>query len=113
MFALLFGEENEFHQSDHKHCRLGKWYTEGVGKLEFSGTPSYAKLDTPHATVHNTANKLAKECASGETICSKSMIEEMVNEVEKASLEVFTYLDAMVEEKAAEQMKKAVKDLFD
>jgi len=113
MFALLFGEPNDFKQTDHTHCRLGLWYTEGIGKKEFSDTLSYKKLDEPHSIVHNTANKLAQECAASESICSKKAVEQMVADVEKASLEVFKYLDAMVEEKAKVQMNKAVKDLFD
>ena len=112
MFALLFGEENEFKQTDHNHCRLGLWYTEGIGKKEFSDTQAYKKLEVPHATVHKNANKLAQECASSEVMCSKEEIEAMVGEIEKASLEVFKYLDAMVEEKTQKQMGKAVKDLF-
>ncbi len=112
MFALLFGEENEFKQTDHNHCRLGLWYTEGIGKKEFSDTEAYKKLEKPHAIVHKNANKLAQECASNEVLCSKGEIEAMIEEIEKASLEVFKYLDAMVEEKTQKQMNKAVKDLF-
>ena len=112
MFALLFGEENEFKQTDHNHCRLGLWYTEGIGKKEFSDTQAYKKLEAPHAAVHKNANKLAQECASSEVMCSKGEIETMVEDIEKASLEVFKYLDAMVEEKTHKQMGKAVKDLF-
>ncbi len=113
MFALLFGEENEFKQTDHNHCRLGLWYTEGLGKKEFSQTPAYKKLETPHAIVHTNANKLAQECESSETLCSRGELEEMIEEIEKASLEVFKYLDTMVEEKTQMQMQKAVKDLFE
>lgn len=36
----------------------------------------------------------------------------MVTNIEAASLKVFEYLDAMVEEKSKIQMKHAVKDLF-
>jgi hypothetical protein len=46
-------------------------------------------------------------------ICSKDIIDEMVDRIEDASLEVFMYLDKMVEEKAEKQMKHAVKDLFE
>ncbi len=112
MFALLFGEENEFKQTDHNHCRLGLWYTEGIGKKEFSDTEAYKKLERPHAVVHKNANKLAQECVSNEVLCSKGEIEAMIEEIEKASLEVFKYLDAMVEEKTHKQMDRAVKDLF-
>lgn len=113
MYALLFGEPNEFKTTDHQNCRLGLWYTQGVGHKEFSDTSSYQKLDKPHSIVHGMANKLIKECTSTEKTCSSSEIEYMVSEVEKASLDVFKFLDSMVDEKAKKQMNKAVTDLFD
>jgi len=113
VFALLFGETNEFNQSDHTACRLGQWYSSGVGKQEFSKTPSYSKLDKPHSIVHNLANKLADECSGSGVICSKDKVENMVREIEIASLDVFKYLDAMVDEKSKMQMKNAVVNLFD
>ncbi len=112
VYAMLFGEENEFKQTDHKNCRLGKWYYEGVGKEEFSKTPAYAKIDPFHESVHKNANRLVDECSGDKAICSKDEIETMVNEIEKSSLKVFEYLDAMVEEKAEEAMKGAISELF-
>jgi methyl-accepting chemotaxis protein len=112
VYALLFGEENDFKKSDHKNCRLGKWYYEGVGKEEFSDTESFVKLDKFHASVHTNANKIVEECAGDKAICSKEDIEKMVNEVEASSLKVFEYLDSMVEEKAQKAMKGAISDLF-
>jgi hypothetical protein len=112
VYAMLFGEENEFKQTDHKNCRLGKWYYEGIGKDEFSTTPAYTKIDPFHASVHTNANKLVDECSGDKAICSKDEIEAMVNEIESASLKVFEYLDKMVEEKAEEAMKGAISELF-
>ncbi len=113
VFSLLFGEENEFNRSDHTSCRLGQWYSNGIGKEEFSKTGAYPKLDNPHAIVHDLSNKLADECAGGEVTCSKEKIEKMVEDIESASLDVFNYLDEMVEQKAKKQMEAAVKNLFD
>jgi hypothetical protein len=113
VYALLFGEENDFAQVDHKNCRLGKWYTTGIGKEEFSDTASYKKIEAPHAVVHDNANRLVNECAGQKVICSKDIIEDMVDKIEEASLQVFVLLDAMVEEKAQKQMKLAVVDLFE
>ncbi len=113
VYAMLFGEKNEFKESDHHNCRLGNWYEHGKGKEEFSSTPSYAKLERPHATVHTQANRLVKECSAGKPLCSKEEIEAMVNDIENASREVFTTLDAMVDEKSQIVMKNAVGVLFD
>ncbi|WP_229855300.1 CZB domain-containing protein [Candidatus Sulfurimonas marisnigri] len=113
VFALLFGEENSFKKVDHHNCRLGKWYTEGAGKQEFSKTNAYSKLEKPHSIVHSVANILAEECTGSEAICSMGKIEDMVKEIEDASLDVFKYLDEMVVEKSKIQMKLAVVNLFD
>ncbi|MGM0533343.1 MAG: CZB domain-containing protein [Campylobacterota bacterium] len=112
LYSLLYGETDDFKQVDHKHCRLGNWYYEGIGKGEFSKTKSYPKLEKPHAQVHTVANELADECSGGEAICSKEHIEDMVKEIEENSKDVFKYLDAMVEEKSELMMKKAANDLF-
>jgi methyl-accepting chemotaxis protein len=112
LYSLLYGETDDFKQVDHKHCRLGNWYYEGIGKSEFNKTKSYPKLEAPHAKVHTQANKLADECSGGEAVCSKEHIEEMIKDIEENSKEVFTLLDAMVEEKSEQMMKKAASDLF-
>jgi hypothetical protein len=113
LYALLFGEENEFNEVNHHNCRLGKWYEQGLGKQEFSQVNSYSKLESPHKLIHDTANALAKECGGNEVLCSKEKIERSVAEIEKASLEVFEVLDLMVKEKANLIMKKAAIELFD
>ncbi|MGM0622614.1 MAG: CZB domain-containing protein [Campylobacterota bacterium] len=113
LYSLLYGETDDFKQIDHKNCRLGKWYFEGIGKVEFSGTNAYKKIDPYHATVHDVANRLADECSGGEALCSKAHIETMVQEIEDASKEVFKYLDDMVEEKSEAMMQRAAKDLFE
>jgi methyl-accepting chemotaxis protein len=112
VYALLFGEHNEFSESNHHACRLGQWYESGKGKEEFSMTASYPKLDKPHAIVHDTANRLANECAKDKAICSKDEIEKMVKTIEAASKEVFVILDEMVEQKSKAAMSTAVKTLF-
>ncbi len=113
VYALLFGEKNEFKESKHTACRLGQWYSNGKGKEEFSKMPSYPKLDKPHAIVHTQANKLAHECAGNKAMCSKETIEKMVTDIEHASREVFSILDDMVEEKSKSMIKSAVSNLFE
>ncbi|WP_428739966.1 methyl-accepting chemotaxis protein [Sulfurimonas sp.] len=112
VYALIFGEESDFKATSHKECRLGKWYTTGVGKENFSTMPSYAKLDQPHSVVHEQANLLANECGGDKVICSKAVIEERINKIEYASKDVFSYLDALVEERGKSMMHKAAKTLF-
>jgi hypothetical protein len=112
VYALIFGEENSFKSTSHTECRLGKWYSSGIGKENFSKMPSYAKLETPHAIVHEQANLLAKECSSDKVLCSKEIIEQRIHAIEDASADVFKFLDALVEEKSKEMMHCAAKMLF-
>ena len=112
VYALIFGEENHFKATSHKECRLGQWYTTGVGKENFGRMPSYAKLDKPHAIVHEQANLLAAECGEGKTICSKDIIETRVRAIEDASKDVFKYLDELVQERSAEMAIEAKDRLF-
>ena len=112
VYALIFGEDNKFKQSTHKECRLGKWYETGVGKENFSKVPSYPKLDGPHAIVHEQANLLASECGSGKVMCSKDIIETRIYAIEKASEDVFLYLDELVDQRTDIIMKEAAKKLF-
>jgi hypothetical protein len=112
VFAMLFGEKNDFSAKSHHECRLGKWYETGKGKEQFGNIPAYRKLEAPHAKVHEQANRLVEECVSGETICAKEKVMQMVEAMESASQDVFKVLDEMVTEKSAIEMKLAVKDLF-
>ena len=112
VYALIFGENSDFNGSSHKDCRLGQWYSNGLGKENFSKMPSFAKIDAPHAIVHDEANKLATECSSEKALCSKEIIEERVVKIESASLDVAKYLDAIVTERAASMMKEASIALF-
>jgi hypothetical protein len=112
VYALIFGEESEFKAVDHHSCRLGKWYTVGIGKELFSTMPSYPALDKPHGIVHDEANRLAKECGGGKVVCSINEIEASVMRIEAASKDVFKYLDALVDERAKVLMTQAVEELF-
>jgi methyl-accepting chemotaxis protein len=112
VYALLFGEENNFNKTDHTNCRLGKWYHSGIGKEEFSTTASYAKLDKPHSIVHTISNHLAEACAGSDVICSKDEIEKSIQEIENASHEVYEVLDKMIKEKADMLMGEAATALF-
>jgi len=112
VYALIFGEEHNFKAVTHKECRLGQWYSVGIGKENFAKMPSYAKLDKPHSIVHEQANALANECGEGKVVCSKEIIEKRVEAIEAASKDVFKYLDALVQERSQELMLEAKSDLF-
>lgn len=112
VYALIFGEENYFKATTHKECRLGQWYTTGVGKENFGNMLSYAKLDKPHSIVHEQANLLASECGEGKVVCSKDIIETRVKAIEEASKDVFKYLDELVKERSERMAVEAKDRLF-
>ncbi|MEA3354409.1 MAG: methyl-accepting chemotaxis protein [Campylobacterota bacterium] len=90
--------EPAFKFVDHKNCRLGKWYSQGLGKKYFSNTPSYSKLDRPHSIVHNGTHRvfdiISKE---GELDYDGTM--EAFKEMESASEDVFALLDTILHER--------------
>lgn len=112
LYQLIFGGEHSFKGVDHHNCRLGKWYDTGLGKEEFSFTPSYKGLEKYHHTVHHEANLLANECSGNAVSCSKQLIEDKIDLVEKGSEQVFLYLDKILKEKNEVVMKDAAKKLF-
>ncbi len=90
-------KEEQFKFVDHHNCRLGKWYYEGEGHEIFSQTPSYSKLETPHATVHNGTHKvfdlIVKEDVDLDALSSA------FDEMERGSDEVFAILDKILHDK--------------
>ena len=87
-------KKNITQMEDHHECRLGKWYA-GRGKENFGKTSAFAKLDIPHAKVHDGVNK-ALACVNNPE-CEKDAkkVIEFMKEAEKASVEVFALLDEM------------------
>jgi len=113
VYAFLFGQNNNFNAVDHHSCRLGKWYTTGVGKEQFGHLKSYSMLDRPHGIVHTEANALIADCGKeGKMHCSRAQIEAKIDKIEEASVEVFNALDMMVKEKTDELMNTAIEVLF-
>jgi hypothetical protein len=96
VYALIFGEENNFSPSTHNECRLGKWYNDIHNK--FNHTSAFRTLESPHRIIHDVANELARKCSGSTAMCSKNEIENMVLQIERASVEVFQSLDKILKE---------------
>ncbi len=82
---------------DHKNCRLGKWYNEGLGKKFFSKTPSYGKLDMPHSKVHNATHHVFDAIKESEVDYDYAI--KALREMEDASKDVFKLLDQILRER--------------
>jgi methyl-accepting chemotaxis protein len=83
---------------DHTHCRLGKWYAD-EGKKRFGHTPSFPKMDKPHAIVHDNVME-SMRCLEGEDTCvaNRDLILNDFKAMEIASSELFSLAEAMIEE---------------
>ncbi len=97
-YGAMIKADGGVHFETHNECRLGKWYTD-KGKTIFSNTSSYAKLDKPHAAVHDLTNKNMKfNRESDKRIEHADEIIQNYNEMEAASIELFSLLDQMKKE---------------
>jgi len=88
---------------DHMHCRLGKWYYDGVGQERFGETSAFRRIEAPHKQVHdNIQGALAESDLDWEhdESIQQSMIEQ-ISAAEDASNEIMTLMDEMVREKHA------------
>ena len=90
-------KKEQFKFVDHHNCRLGKWYYEGDGKDNFSKTPNYSKLETPHAIVHNGTHKVF-ELMVVEPVDTKALADAF-DEMEQGSDAVFKTLDEILHDK--------------
>lgn len=83
---------------DHKNCRLGKWYTGGDGHKNFANVRGYSSLDLPHSKVHNATKSILSLLSSSSGI-NYALLTDEVRDMELASLEVFSILDEILENK--------------
>lgn len=95
-YLSVYEHKPAFKFVDHHNCRLGKWYFQGNGQKYFSHTPSYAKLDEPHAGVHNGTLKVF-ENLEHETLDFKA-INDAFHIIEKNSRGIFKVLDDILTE---------------
>jgi methyl-accepting chemotaxis protein len=85
-------------QTPHE-CSLGTWY-DNEGKSRFSATSSFSKMVTPHAIIHDTANKNLTyiDDTATSTLDNADEIVRNFDKMEDASNELFTLLDTMLVE---------------
>lgn len=93
-------EEGRAVKTDHKNCRLGKWYLD-AGKAAFGKTAAYAKLDAPHSVVHTSVHRalaLAQEDWIGDESVRDNLVQQLET-AENASSQVIQLVSEMVKEK--------------
>ena len=102
------GEEAQQAQVDSHNCRLGKWYYEGQGKLNYSNLPAYQNLEKGHDQVHNSVHK-AIEFSQKDWLHNDEFLENTVayfKQAEEGSSDVIKNINNMVIEKYPEEFKQ-------
>ncbi len=95
-------------QTPHE-CSLGLWY-DNEGKNRFASTSIFAKIASPHTTVHNSANTnldFIDEDAKTTTLANADKIINNFDNMEDASNKLFEFLDAMLVESKETKMKES------
>jgi len=81
-------------------CSFGKWYYEGEGKMRFAHTPSYKKIEVPHAKVHDMILGILP-CTLHENCMEKthkvSIVQSIITMEDNSNI-LFELLDSMVDE---------------
>jgi len=89
MSGLSDKSADEF--SDHRTCRLGKWYYSGEGAEKYSSHQSFKNIEKPHTQVYTQGIEALKAFASGNT---ESAIKKL-GLMEKASFDVVKLLSTL------------------
>jgi len=84
--------------STHTSCRLGKWYA-ATGKDNFGQTSAYRDLEAPHKIIHENINSALKCIKDGSCLNDINYVLGLFENAEKASQDVFTCINKMLEEK--------------
>ncbi len=96
-YEVGFDGKSKSEFSDHHSCALGKWYEQGDGKAIFGKSNAYGRLAEPHKKVHDEIHKAIALLKKDSTVKSDKEIVECFKEAEKASKELFTVLNEIVE----------------
>ncbi len=93
-YYAVFENKPDLALGDHTVCNLGKWHAH-EGKENFGKTKGYADIVTPHKKVHSNIIQ-AMQLVAKNDIANADEIIKLFESAEKASSELFNYLDSMV-----------------
>lgn len=97
-YLSVLNAEPTFEFVDCHNCRLGKWYDSGDGRASFSQMPSYAGLQSPHETVHESTREVFN-LLNSDTASDSPAIAGALQDMESGSDGVFEFLDRILAEK--------------
>ena len=97
-YKTVFTGEAADHFTTENECRLGQWYSNGVGKEKFGKCQSYSKMATPHKELHDNIHKAVKCVKEGTCTENSQNVMTYFDAAEKASIQVVETLNSMLEE---------------
>lgn len=77
---------------DETECRLGRWYYEGEGRVDFSRLPGYREMEAPHKAVHDQARQAVQRYRDGDLNGALDALSRM----EQANLTVMAGMERML-----------------
>ena len=92
---------SESELSDHRSCRLGKWYESA--RADYGHIPAFQAIEAPHARTHECGKRAARLCTQGDYAGAEAAVEEM----EAASEVVLNALDRLIGELSDGQASQA------
>ena len=95
--SVMNEKSNDIIITNHHECRLGKWH-DGNGQEMFGRTKSFSKIDAPHKIVHKSVLANMKYVDNKNVMSNRDPVLENFTRMEDASSELFSTLDAMLEE---------------
>ncbi len=97
VYSLIQNKQFTEQVNSHSECRLGKWYYEGDGSQIFKNFEAFRNIELPHQRVHDSG-RMALEAAKKD---DQNKMMQHLSEMEAASMDVVTNLDALLKEYSA------------
>jgi len=78
LFDMFLGQEHiSAHEvTDHRNCRLGKWYYSD-GKKDFGTYSEFTSLERPHAEMHRLAREVVEKFNGGDKSGASAVLDRM------------------------------------
>lgn len=80
--------------NSHTECRLGQWYSEGAGRQNYGHLNSFAKIDVPHRSVHDSGRKAIEALRNSDI----NQLSSNLGEMERASRDVVANINLLLGE---------------
>jgi diguanylate cyclase (GGDEF)-like protein/PAS domain S-box-containing protein len=78
IYAINEGQPAPHQRFDNvQHCRFGTWYY-GHGKQRYAANPAYARIESPHAHVHEVTGNIDRLWRAGRIDDARALIPDLV-----------------------------------